>query len=170
MTFEDLFYQYYKEVVGYAMSIVKNRIAAEEIAQEVFIRFHRYGTENVQYTKPWLYKTTLFLSYNYLRSQKREIKTEENLIALEFDTKATQNVDTDPEEVFVKKEMNYEIHQVLSKMTDTEKNILQLKYNGFSYKEIAKALNININSVGKTLSRAREKFYFLYKNEGGKKT
>lgn len=46
---------------------------------------------------------------------------------------------------------------MLNKLQEKEKDILLLYHNGFSYAEMAEIMEINPNSVGKTLVRAIEK-------------
>ena len=144
-------------VVKYIINIVRNQDIAEEIAQDVFIRLYNYGIENIKYIKPWLYKTSIYLSYNYLRTEKRHIRNKEKLFNYKEDY-----TNEAPEEIYIRKETEKEIKFILDKMSEEDKNILELKYKGFKYKEIANIMNINVNSVGKVLSRARKKFYILY--------
>jgi RNA polymerase sigma-70 factor (ECF subfamily) len=54
---------------------------------------------------------------------------------------------------------------MLEKLPEENKNLLLLYHNGLKYKEIAKVLNLNPNSVGTMLVRSIDKLKQLLKTE-----
>ena len=64
----------------------------------------------------------------------------------------------DPEKVvFDKIQEEKTLNKILNCLSDLEKEILLLKLNGYSYKEIAKKINKNIKNVDNTLCRIKMK-------------
>ncbi|PFF27148.1 RNA polymerase subunit sigma, partial [Bacillus cereus] len=71
VTFEDLFKQNYVYVVKQIVWIVKNQTIAEELAQEVFLQLYRNNWKEIENLSGWLLKSSTFVAYKYLRSEKR---------------------------------------------------------------------------------------------------
>ena len=65
---------------------------------------------------------------------------------------------TDPEEIAINHETNEKFHQVIeSTLSEFEKKVLYLFFNGDSYAEIAKALNKDSKAVNNALQRIKRK-------------
>ncbi|MCO5235231.1 MAG: sigma-70 family RNA polymerase sigma factor, partial [Chitinophagaceae bacterium] len=70
---DELFAQYYRALVYFAMRIIKNQEEAEDIVIESFSRLwdNRERMESVQNIKGFLYLTTRNACVDYLRAQKK---------------------------------------------------------------------------------------------------
>ena len=68
----------------------------------------------------------------------------------------------DPESETARRQELARVRAVLSAMDDRQARLLLLRHAGFSYQEIAAALEINPASVGTLLARAEQAFGKLY--------
>ena len=63
-----------------------------------------------------------------------------------------------PEEILIRKENKEEIFKIMDKvLSETEKEALNLKINGFTYKEIADILDKPVKTIDSTIQRAKSK-------------
>ena len=63
-----------------------------------------------------------------------------------------------PEEIFIEREAKYELfNKIDEKLSKSEKEVFDLRMQGFSYKEISELLNITTKAVDGTLSRIKNK-------------
>lgn len=158
MEFEELFKEYYVYVVKQVMQIVKNQTIAEDLSQEVFMQLYKINWKEIENITGWLNKSAIYVSYNYLRSEKRHKARVEKAGAFieEQDIQAL-------EETFIRKEEIENVRNVMDKLKEQDKKLLLLRYSGLKYKEIAEILQIESANIGTMLVRAQKKFRDLYK-------
>src|SRR5256886_2182330 len=72
--FEALFTTEYGRVVGIANRVLADPQEAEDVAQEVFIDFHRLHSASADYAPPWLHRAAAHASLNRLRGARRSQK------------------------------------------------------------------------------------------------
>lgn len=163
MEFEELFKEYYVYVVKQVMQIVKNQTIAEDLSQEVFMQLYKINWKEIENIAGWLNKSAIYVSYNYLRSEKRHKARVDKAGAFieEQDIQAL-------EETFIRKEEIKNVRNVMDKLKEQDKKLLLLRYSGLKYKEIAEILEIESANIGTMLVRAQKKFRDLYKKTGGK--
>src|SRR5690242_21082118 len=74
--FEHLFTAEYGRVVGIANRVLEDAHEAEDVAQEVFIDFHRLHSATADYAPAWLHRAAAHASLNRLRGARRRQKRE----------------------------------------------------------------------------------------------
>src|SRR5207253_8762341 len=74
--FESLFRTEYPRVVGIANRVLADPHEAEDVAQDVFIDFHRLHSATAQYAPAWLHRTAALASLNRLGGPLRSLKRE----------------------------------------------------------------------------------------------
>src|SRR5213082_2949412 len=74
--FESLFTAEYGRVVRIANRVLADPHEAEDVAQEVFIDFHRLHSATAQYAAAWLHRAAAHASLNRLRGTRRRQKRE----------------------------------------------------------------------------------------------
>src|SRR5439155_372164 len=74
--FEALFTAEYGRVVGIANRVLADPHEAEDVAQEVFIDFHRLHSATAEYAPAWLHRAAAHASLNRLRGARRRQKRE----------------------------------------------------------------------------------------------
>lgn len=151
LKYELLIKQYRTKIYGYAFYMLKNRMDADDITQEVFIRIWKNIDKfNLNSAKSWIMKTTHNLCIDYLRKNQisavRQSNIEEEIIL------------TDEEVVYKKNLLKERIREGIESLPENLKSIFVLyELQGFKYAEISKALDIPINTVKVYLMRARKK-------------
>ncbi|PEE37794.1 RNA polymerase sigma factor SigX [Bacillus pseudomycoides] len=158
VTFEELFKQYYGYVVKQILWIIKKQTIAEELAQEVFLQLYRTDWKAIENLPGWLIRSSTYVAYNYLRSEKRHQARIDKTIQY-HEVQHVSSLDDD----WIRKEEVTKVQIALSNMSDRDRTILLMKFSGFQYKEIAEVLQIDITSIGTLLVRAKTKFRKIYK-------
>src|SRR5690242_21933942 len=74
--FEALFSAEYARVVRIANRVLADPHEAEDVAQEVFIDFHRLHSARADYAPAWLHRAAAHASLNRLRGARRRQKRE----------------------------------------------------------------------------------------------
>src|SRR5256886_11569240 len=74
--FEVLFTSEYARVVRIANRVLADSHEAEDVAQEVFIDFHRLHSANAQFAPAWLHRAAAHTALNRLRGRRRREKRE----------------------------------------------------------------------------------------------
>ncbi|MEB4816013.1 RNA polymerase sigma factor SigX [Bacillus thuringiensis] len=158
ITFENLFKQYYAYTVKQIIWIVKDQSIAEELAQEVFLQLYHSDWKVIENISGWLIKSSTYVAYNHLRSEKRH----QAKIDKEIQYHEVQNIPSLDDD-WIRKEEITKVQTILNKMNNRERTLLLMKFSGFQYKEIAEILQTEISSIGTLLVRAKMKFRKIYK-------
>jgi RNA polymerase sigma-70 factor, ECF subfamily len=158
---EEAMSQYGKEVLYVAYSYVKDYRLAEDIAQEVFIRFYqRYDSfRNESSLKTWIIRIAINQSKDHLKkweTRKLLFTNKLNEIIQEFRG-------NDPQNQALYKEISRELHRKLLSLPVKYREVLFLfYYEGLKISEIAECLEININTAKTRLKTGKEKLQKLY--------
>ena len=153
--FEKIVAQYQRDIVNFHYRLVGNRFEAEDLAQETFIKAYKRldSLKELEKMKSWLYSIARNVTIDFFRSNKHRAVPLDNMI-LENYVRATA---VDYREEVLKKEVSKELNKSLEKLSEQDRMIVKLLYfEGFSYKESCKILNINQNTLKSRLHRARK--------------
>src|SRR3989441_8928454 len=74
--FERLFVQEYPKVVAIAYRVLADRTAAEDVAQEVFLKFHRSFSPDSERASGWLHAAAVHSALNVIRGERRRAQRE----------------------------------------------------------------------------------------------
>lgn len=152
--FEKILSHYEKMIFNHVLRFVGRRPEAEDLTQEVFIKFYKNlkTVDPEKNFKAWLYKIATNTVYDWLRVQKRQKEisfggTEE------FETIAGDAAYIEIEDSW----STLEFEVAMSKIKPYHKNILMMFYReSLSYQEIAEALSRPINTIKTILFRAKQ--------------
>ena len=158
--FENNWRKHYNQILRRVIYITGNIQASEDITQEVFTKLLNSPPSHKN-IEAWLKAVSTNLAYNYIRDEKLKQKKNQVLI------KTLDNV-TSAENSVVDKIENNQTKKILDRLNPKERLCLLLKFSGYKYTEISQVVQININSVGKTISRAQKKFKKFYLQEVNK--
>jgi len=150
---ELIYTQYFGKICKYLTFLIGNRQEAQDIAQEVFLRLLKSPPQEDN-VLAWLLTVSKNTAINYLKEKGNRIKREKkyyemNRISYEDFSEVVH------------------IREILDKMPEEQKNLILLKFSGYTYQEISKILGINLSSVGQMIARAQKKFKKLYEGEEG---
>lgn len=150
--FEMIYRHYAGMVYRVAVRVTRNAEDAEEATQQVFMSAHRHlgSFAGKASLKTWLYRITVNCSLNIMKGkQRQEVPWEEG-----FDPQDPQHGLRDN----IEKEAHLdEVNKLLGHLNPDQRACLVLRaQEGLSYEQIARALNINLNTVRSRLKRARQ--------------
>ncbi len=150
----EIFERHYATVYRTAAFITGENAAAEDIAQECFLRVHRYAgrIDTSLPLGPWLYRVTVNLSYTYITRQRwRKIPLGDVIDRL------MSPAGQWPDHAAEHHEMESELRQAVRELSMNQQVVIVMHYlNGLSLEEIAEALNCPVGTVKSRLHYARE--------------
>jgi RNA polymerase sigma-70 factor (ECF subfamily) len=158
--FEAIFRVEYVRLSKVIARVVRDPARAEELAAEVLWKLSRTAKAQGPNAGGWLYRTATRMGLDELRKQVRREKYERL-----FDWIVITRT---PEEVYFENEDQRRVRAVLSRMKESQAQLLILRSEGFIYEEIASALHLNAASIGTLLRRAEEVFRKEYVRRYGK--
>ncbi|GAB7388759.1 RNA polymerase sigma factor SigX [Bacillaceae bacterium] len=159
--FSVLFKSHYPQVARQILSIVGDKMVAEELAQEVFLQLYHAGYREIEHLSAWLYKAALFASFNYLRAERRRRERYGKEIHKE------NRFSPSSEERWLEREEIAAVQETLIALDERDRLLLLMKYSGYDYREMAQAAGVEKSSVGTLLARAKKKFRELYLKRRG---
>jgi RNA polymerase sigma-70 factor (ECF subfamily) len=138
----------YGNVVAVANRVLADRPEAEDVAQEVFLDFHRRHRAEAGYAPAWLHRAAVHTALNRIRSRKRRERRE--LV----DARGRDQAVVDPQQVVEVREDRRQVRQALGRLPVKAASVLALRYSGLSYVEVGAALGVGTGQVGTLLRRA----------------
>ena len=150
--FDQTFDEHYPPLVRYCHRLLGDRDRAEDIAQEAMVRlFERRVTGSDGGIRGWLFKTATHL----VRDRYR---VEENRKRLLRENPVMPTDPESPERALERTEARARARQALDALPERDREMLVMRYSGFSYAEIAEAVGVAATSVGTLLARAERRF------------
>jgi len=157
---------YLDTVYDAAMRLTQNRVEAEDLTQDTFVRAYRFFEKYERGTncRAWLLKimTNLFINrFNKIKSGPEISRFDDDLRYLCDDapvnTSYIENADFDIDEVF-NGLVDDDITRLLAQLPeDFRISIVLCDIQGFSYADVAEATNVSIGTVKSRLFRARRR-------------
>jgi RNA polymerase sigma factor (sigma-70 family) len=163
-SFEAFFTRYYPLVYQLAYRCTGQRDEADDVAQEVFLRFYRTpprATSEAE-RRAWLCRVTMNLGLNALRSRQRRIYHEEKASDGVRQPASEDAAELNPEQHVIANEQAAFIQSVLAELPERQQTYILLRSIGLSYAEIAQATGVAPASVGSLLARAEREFRRRY--------
>jgi RNA polymerase sigma-70 factor (ECF subfamily) len=159
----ELARRHHEKVVSFIYGIVRDRTAAEDLAQETFVRVYRHARDYkpVGRFSSWLYAIARNLSLNEVRDRKKRPTLALNA-PIHSDTSETEAVATMsgdaemPQEHAQRAEVAIELRRAVDELPEPFRVVLVLcDLEQLSYQQCAEALDLPIGTVRSRLSRAR---------------
>ncbi|MAT15396.1 MAG: RNA polymerase subunit sigma-70 [Planctomyces sp.] len=168
--FSQLVENYQDRIVGIFSHILSDHEAAEDLAQEVFLRVYRTRRG---YQPTAKFSTYLFHITNNLASNSRRKKSRRKEVEMPQGNTTTFGVRPE-EEIAVEKsalmptrqltreELRSQVRESLESLNDREKTAILLhKFEGMSYQDIAASMDMTEPAVKSLLARTREKLRII---------
>lgn len=154
--FNILINKYELSILRFVYNSVRDREAAEDITQEVFITvYNKLYSYNKEYKfSNWLYQIAKNKAIDYMRKYKR---------VYEANVEEVQEVvskEASPEEKAEFKETKRLVETFLNTLNEIDKQIILLRYtnDNMTFSDIAEVLNMGESAVKRRYYKARERF------------
>jgi len=160
--FEALFSRHSAALVGFAYRFVRNREAAEELAQEVFLRVHDAAPHyrpDAKFTT-WLYRIATNICLNEVRRPRFRAGHQSLDSADDPDCRPVELADTakPPADVLLQRRaVSDALRKALARLPQKQRAAFILnKYQELSYAEVAEVLGVTEKAVKSLIHRAKE--------------
>ena len=171
MPAEAMIREYSDMVYRIAFARTGNRTDADDIYQEVFLRFIRRKPEfrSDEHAKAWFIKVSVNCARKFMSKHQKNAETvgdwTEIMLQQETDSKAMEGVTV--EEQFLADERKSELYRELQKLDSDTRLLLHLYYfEELKTREIARLLHKSESAVRVALSRARNKLRIQAEEDG----
>jgi RNA polymerase sigma-70 factor, ECF subfamily len=151
---------YIDALFGYAMTLTRDRAAAEDLVQETYVRAARAADKLADGSKlkSWLFVVMRNAWLNQVRHQNKGPR----FIGLEDEEFDSSNCvgeqNTNPQIIYLRKLEQDEVRFAIESLPVNHREVVVLRdIEGFSYQEIATVLGCPAGTVMSRLARAREK-------------
>lgn len=149
--FDTLLKRHQNRVFSYIFSIVKNRDVADDLFQETFVKAimtikqGRYA-ESGKFSA-WISRIAHNLIIDYYRQGKNE-----NLVSADDEDVDILNrkdlCDINIEDVMIDAQISTDVQRIVEALPDNQREVLEMRfYRDMSFKEIAEATNVSINTA-----------------------
>lgn len=149
--FDTLLQRYQSKVYSYILHIVKNKDVADDIFQETFVKIimtlrqGRY-TETGKFAA-WLNRIAHNLIIDYYRQEKSE-----NSVSIDNEDADMLNrrdlCDANIEDIMVDAQIRDDVKRIIDALPEPQREVLVMRYyNDMSFKEIAEATGVSINTA-----------------------
>ena len=160
--FSQLVDRHRERVFRLACRYLGDENAAEDLAQEAFLRVYRARQTWRPEAKfsTWLYRVTANACLNELRARKARKAVETTAAAGPSGEPPPEGSDPRaeaPGDALVRKETAHHVREAVARLPEDQRMAVILnKYEGLSYRELADALDRSVPAVKSLLVRARE--------------
>lgn len=160
--YKILFNEFYPALVQFAFSFINNEEAAKDIVQEIFIRIweKKVKFENELLLRKYLYLSTQNKCFTYLRDRKVQHYHKQQIIDNYQEQEESNIIHS-----LIKEEVYRQLLSSVEQLPPQCKKICLLTLDGKKPSEIAKELDLNVETVKKqkkiALKRLQDKFRIL---------
>lgn len=151
--FRDAFARRHASLFRYLDRLSGDPALAADLAQETFVRLYRRGSmpDNLP---AWL----VTVAMNLFRNERTRARRRRDLLSGRGAVHLSSEAATPPDVEIEIVERREEVRVALDALSERDRQLLLLRSEGYSYRDIAKALQLNYASVGTLLARARAAF------------
>ena len=150
VAFYHIYERYFKKLYWFVLKYIKQKEEAEEIVQEVFVKIWESRSKIDAYSsfESFLFTVAYNATISVIRKKASETKYIEHIRSLQHVNNSPDFVD----EIYFN-ELHSKVQSLLNELTPRQKEIFKLsREEGLSHDEIAKKLNISVNTVKKHMA------------------
>lgn len=153
----ELFQQRFGTLFRYLDRLTGDPDLAADVAQEAFVRLYQRG-DIPDDPQAWL----ATVATNLVRDTHRRGSRRADLLVRHADVTRPDPWPTDASEHLLAEEARTSVRRALETLPERDRQLLLLRHEGFSYKELAQFCGIAESSVGTLLLRATQAFRAAY--------
>jgi RNA polymerase sigma-70 factor (ECF subfamily) len=157
--YDALFRKLYPSLFRYLHRMTGDSDAADDIAQESFVRLLGRSMPEDE-ARLWLFT----VATNLFRDSARTSKRRERLLAVR---PWTPNALPRPDETLERASTVARVREALARLSERDRQMLLMREEGFRYDEIARVAAVAPGSVGTLLARAARRFVAVYDAQEG---
>jgi RNA polymerase sigma-70 factor (ECF subfamily) len=162
---DELFRLHYRRITSLLARLTGDRAYAEEIAADVFHKLARRPMllEGRDDQTAWIYRVATNAGFDALRARSRRKKHEQAAV-----TEQLRSSDhASALEAVLREERRQRVQTVLEALKPRDAQLLLLRSEGLSYRDLAEAAGVPASSVGTMLARAEAEFERRYRARHG---
>ncbi|MDX1673914.1 MAG: sigma-70 family RNA polymerase sigma factor [Longimicrobiales bacterium] len=153
MDYDRVFGRLYPALFRYLHRMTGDADAAEDAAQEAFVRLTEQSLPEDE-ARPWLFTVATNLIRDRARKASRHRRLEPHV--------PTPRPPPRPDVSAERRERIAMVREALSALSERDRTMLLMREEGFKYTEIAEAVDVAPGSVGTLLARAARRFEKSY--------
>lgn len=150
---EELYRAHAADLRRYLHRLTGDEEETEDVLHDTFARLIQRPPRNADNLRGWLFKTAT----NVVRDQARRSKRREELEQRREDFPRPSKLGPDPLLSAERKELRQRIINALGTLNERERVAILMREEGFTHREIAKALSSTTGTIGTLLARAFNK-------------
>lgn len=151
--FRSVFDAEFASLYRYLNRLTGDPAQASDLAQEAFVRLYRRG-EMPDDARAWL----ATVANNLLRDEYRKSTRRRSIVEGHPNLVLYADPDSDPEDAAIRRERRERVRRALDSLPLRHRQALLLRSEGYSYREIAEALDYRLSGIGKLIIRATRQF------------
>lgn len=161
-SFDEQLLKHWNAIFRLLVRLTGDPDEAEDLAMETFVRLYQRPPKTGEGSnlRGWLYKVATNLGLHSIRSYQRRKHYELTAGKLALDDPPEQR----PAELLDTKEAHRLARLALGNMKPRLALLLNLRYSGMSYQEVAQAMDLAPTSIGPLLLRAERDFARIYRS------
>lgn len=160
--FKLLVMPYSDRIYRMAFRLMGNREEAEDVVQEVYLRLWGKRKELKNYNS--IEALSIRITRNLCLDSLRRRKTGMEVMKAE-QVKGEQHSDT-PSETLEKKEEAEVLRTLIAALPEPQRSLVHLRhFEGKEYDEIAQMVNMNVNAIRVSISRARKQMRVMLEKQ-----
>jgi len=141
-----------------------NRLSADselaaDLAQEAFVKLYRRGSLP-DAPEAWL----ISVAMNLLRNMQSGRVRRRRLLTITRGERAHSDGPPLPDDALESADVRRRVRAVLDSLPERDRHLLLLRAEGYSYRDLARSLQLNEGSVGVLLARAKRAFREAYED------
>ena len=156
----ELFHSHFHRLVRYLDRLSGDPELASDLAQEAFVKLHRRGALP-DHPEAWL----ITVAMNLFRNTRSTAARRRRLLTSARVEASLGDPAPDPAQLLEGVDEAERVRAAIDRLTERDRQMLLLRAEGYAYRELAAAMDLNESSVGTLLARAKRAFREAY--EGG---
>ena len=153
----ELFHSHFHRLVRYLDRLSGDPELASDLAQESFIKLHRRGALP-DHPEAWL----ITVAMNLFRNARSTAARRRRLLTAARVEVSLGDAPPSPGQLLEGVAEAERVRAAIDRLGERERQLLLLRAEGYGYREIAAALDLNVASVGTLLARAKRAFREAY--------
>jgi len=159
--FDALYDEVFPPLYRYCHRLTGDPDVAEDVAQEAFVRLlDRRVTGERPALRVWLFKVATHL----IRDRWRVTENRRRLLQI---NPVMPGGTPDPDRALEQREDIASVRAALEQLDARDRELLLMREEGFSYKDMAESVGVRATSIGTLLARAQKRFTDVWTEQTG---